>query len=139
MVTTLFVYGTLRSECNHAAYQLITEGFTLLGKARVKGKLYNLGDFPGAVKTKVNSFIEGELYELKEGRKLDQAFVRLDEYEGLPAREGEQQLYVREIAEAIYNHSIIKAWIYWYNQDVSQYLELQSGNYLEYMTYNTEL
>ena len=62
----LFVYGTLRSGFHHPAYAYISDNFTLVGQGKIKGRLYDMGEYPAAVPVAEDSFIIGELYQLKE-------------------------------------------------------------------------
>lgn len=55
----LFVYGTLRSGFQSPAYSYISRYFTLIGEAKVKGRLYDLGDYPAAVPVEEDYFIIG--------------------------------------------------------------------------------
>jgi gamma-glutamylcyclotransferase (GGCT)/AIG2-like uncharacterized protein YtfP len=45
----LFVYGTLRSEARHPMHRVLKRYGEFVGVGRVRGKLYDLGKFPGAV------------------------------------------------------------------------------------------
>ena len=48
-VFSLFVYGSLRSGFHHPAYNYISKYFSLKGEGLVRGKLFDLGDYPVAV------------------------------------------------------------------------------------------
>ena len=69
----VFVYGSLRRGFQSPAYEYISRYFNFFGDARVKGKLFDLGEYPGGVPTQEDSFITGELYIVKE----DGEFIRL--------------------------------------------------------------
>jgi len=45
----LFVYGSLRKGFQSEAYEYISRFFTLVGYAKVKGKLFDMGSYPAAV------------------------------------------------------------------------------------------
>ncbi len=93
---TLFVYGTLRrgSE-NQFARQLAEQG-RFIGVARVPGRLYNLGSYPGAVASdQPDEWIRGEIFSVD-----SVLLAALDEYEGA------------EFERAIV--PTIGCWIYWY-------------------------
>src|ERR1700712_3910756 len=92
----LFVYGSLRSGFNHPAYEYISTHFALVGSARVKGKLYDLGAYPAALPTTDDCFILGELYSLKEEQEFSWAIAQVDDYEGVNPEPGEPALYKRE-------------------------------------------
>ena len=47
----LFVYGSLLSGFKSQAYEYISRFFNLVGKAKVKGKLYDMGDYPAAIRS----------------------------------------------------------------------------------------
>ena len=61
----LFVYGSLRSGFRSAAYEYISRYFDLVGDAKVKGLLFDLGDYPAAKPTDEEKFIVGELYSIR--------------------------------------------------------------------------
>ena len=75
----LFVYGSLRSGFNSDAYQYISRYFTLVDNAKVKGILYDLGDYPAALPTEKDFFITGELYYLKNEEEYNWAMEQLDD------------------------------------------------------------
>lgn len=129
----LFVYGSLRSGFNHPAYAYISNHFELVGSAKVKGKLYDLGSYPAALPTDEEFYILGELYQLKEAMEFSWAIAQIDDYEGVNPEPGEKALYVREMTSVFNNNQETTAWIYWYNNDVSGKPQIASGDVLEYL------
>lgn len=129
----LFVYGSLRSGFQSPAYEYISRYFSLVGNARVRGKLFDLGTYPAGIKTNDNTFIVGELYTIKNENEFAWAIGQLDDYEGVTVEPDEVQEYRREITEVHFNNSITHAWIYWYHGDVSGKTLIQSGDMIEYM------
>jgi len=94
----LFVYGSLMSGFKSPAYEYISRFFNLVGKAKVKGKLYDMGEYPAAIPTNDDGFIQGELYQIKNEAEFSWAIGQLDDYEGVTPEPGEEQLYRRELA-----------------------------------------
>lgn len=129
----LFVYGSLRSGFNHTAYEWISRYFELLGSATVKGKLYDLGEYPAAIPATDENYIYGELYRLKADQDFGWAIAQIDDYEGVHPEPGETALYTRAIAPIQINGQTTDAWIYWYNQDVTGKPVIVSGDVLEYL------
>lgn len=111
----------------------MSENFTLIDKGRVKGKLYDLGNYPAAVPTAEELFITGELYMLKENRDFDWTISQIDDYEGLHVEAGETPLYKRNLTTVYLKNSTLTAWIYWYNKDVQNQPVISSGDVLEYL------
>lgn len=129
----LFVYGTLRSGFHNPAYEYISRYFNFFGIARVKGRLYDLGEYPAAAPTQDDAFITGELYIIKNEREFSWAIGQLDDYEGVVVESGEQRLYRREIADVYINDAIVPAWVYWYNGDLSGKPFISSGDIMDYL------
>ena len=75
-----------------------------LGKASVRGRLFNLGQFTGAMKAPgAPARVLGELYYLPSAAR---ALKRLDRYEG--------SQYEREVANVqLRSTRRARAWIYW--------------------------
>ena len=132
-VFKLFVYGSLRSGFRNPVYEYLTKYFTLIGEAVVKGKLYDLGDYPAATATEEDHFISGELYTINNPQEFSWAIGQLDDYEGLNVEEGEIALYKREQVIAYRKAEPHTAWIYWYNRDITGKPEIESGDVLEYL------
>ena len=132
-VYQLFVYGSLRSGFRSPAYEYISRYFELVGEAKVKGELFDLGSYPAATPTDKNKFIIGELYRIKNENEFAWAMGQLDDYEGVNVAFDETQLYHREIAEVHIDNKITNAWIYWYKGDVNDKPVIDSGDVLQYM------
>ena len=128
----LFVYGSLLSGFKSPAYEYISRFFNLTGKAKVKGRLYDMGEYPAAIPVNEDVFIQGELYQIKNEGEFSWAIGQLDDYEGVTPEPGEEQLYRRELSSIIMDDKIITAWIYWYNGSVAGMPVIASGDMLSY-------
>ncbi|MCW3116990.1 MAG: gamma-glutamylcyclotransferase [Chitinophagaceae bacterium] len=128
----LFVYGSLLSGFKSAAYEYVSRYFTLISPAKIRGKLYDMGEFPAAVPTQEEIFITGELYLIKNESEFSWALGQLDDYEGVTIEPGEVQLYRRELTGVYYDNELTNAWVYWYNGDVSNRPVVESGDILQY-------
>jgi len=129
----LFVYGSLRSGFRNPVYEYLTKYFHLMGEAVVKGRLYDLGEYPAAAATNDEIFISGELYSINNPLEFSWAIGQLDDYEGLNVEEGEKALYKREEVTAYIQGQPHKAWIYWFNGEISGKPEIESGDLLQYL------
>ena len=132
-VYQLFVYGSLRSGFRSTAYEYISRYFDLVGEAKVKGELFDLGSYPAAKPAAENKFIIGELYKIRNENEFGWAMGQLDDYEGVNVAYDETKLYQREIAEVHIDNKITNAWIYWYVGDVKDKPVIDSGDVLQYM------
>jgi gamma-glutamylcyclotransferase (GGCT)/AIG2-like uncharacterized protein YtfP len=129
----VFAYGSLRKGFNSSAYEYISRYFNFYGNATVKGKLFDLGEYPAAIPVQEDAFIKGELYFVKNENEFSWAIAQIDDYEGVLVEPPEQPMYRREIADAFFNNTIVPAWIYWYNGDVSGNPVIVSGDILDYL------
>jgi gamma-glutamylcyclotransferase (GGCT)/AIG2-like uncharacterized protein YtfP len=129
----LFVYGSLRSGFRSPAYEYISNYFDLVGEAKVKGKLFDMGDYPAAIPTEENLFIIGELYLIKREQEFSWAIGQLDDYEGVITEEGDIPLYRREQAAVLINNTTVMAWVYWYNRPVDGKPLIISGDILDFL------
>lgn len=132
-VYQLFVYGSLRSGFRSTAYEYISRFFTFIGEAKVRGILYDLGEYPAAVPSTEDKFIIGELYSITNESEFSWAIGQLDDYEGVTVEDDEEKLYYRDLAEVLINDSTTSAWMYWYNGDVSGRPQIESGDVLKYI------
>ncbi len=129
----LFVYGSLRRGFHSPVYEYISRFFKFIGEAKVRGKLFDMGSYPAGVGTNENSFIIGEMFQVKNEHEFSWAIGQLDDYEGVSVESDEVQLYRREITEVHINNQMTQAWIYWYNGDVSGRPLIASGDLMEYL------
>ena len=132
-VYQLFVYGSLRSGFRSPVYEYISRFFTLVGEAKAKGKLYDLGDYPAAIPVSEDYFILGELYTIKSEQEFSWAMAQLDDYEGVNVEANEERLYQRKITDIFINDLATSAWVYWYIGDVTGKPVIASGDILEYL------
>lgn len=128
----LFVYGSLRSGFLHAVYDYISRYFIFDGMGSVQGKLYDMGEYPGAIPCTDNYFITGELYHIAQKEEFDQAMEQLDDYEGLLVEQGETPLFRREPVNVLFNNTTVIAWMYWYNRTITNEHSIESGDYVAY-------
>ena len=132
-VYQLFVYGSLRSGFKSPAYEYISRYFVLLGEAKVKGELFDMGSYPAAVPTSENKYVTGELYRITHKNEFAWAMGQLDDYEGVTVDFDEVQLYRKELTEVNIDDQITHAWIYWYNGNVNGKQAIASGDMMEYL------
>lgn len=133
VILPLFVYGSLRSGFQHPAYTYISRYFRLLGTAKVKGELYDMGDYPAAIPTTEDHWITGELYAINKDEEFPWAMGQLDDYEGINGEADEPVLYRREKATVYLNEESVESWIYWFNGDVTGRSKIDCGDLLIYM------
>ena len=78
--TRLFVYGTLRRGSKNKFSRLLHAHAQFAGNARISGRLYRLGSYPGAVSSNTpGEWIRGEVYNVEDPQWILSA---LDGYEG---------------------------------------------------------
>ena len=139
-LTRIFVYGSLRSGFQNPAYDYISKYFNLVGKAKVKGRMYDMGSFPAAVPANDDSFIIGELYEHNNKCEFSWAIEQLDAYEGLTPEVGDEELYRRERVTAYFGENeTTEAWIYWFNGSVEHQPIIASGDVLQFIQHKSKL
>lgn len=124
----LFVYGTLRSKVDVPLKTEIARSWELLGESEIKGKLYDMGDYPAAVPagSDDDSVIKGEVYLLHEPEKV---FAVLDRYEGSAYSRKQETVSLPDGTTA-------QAWVYWYIQSVEGKAVIKDKDYIEYLQKN---
>jgi gamma-glutamylcyclotransferase (GGCT)/AIG2-like uncharacterized protein YtfP len=128
----LFVYGSLRRGFQNPMFQYLSKHFEFCGDGKVRGKLFDLGEYPAAISSADDTFIIGELYSAKSEDEFNWSISQLDDYEGVYPEEGEQQLYKRELVTVFSTQGEVTAWIYWYNGNVANKPFIESGDVMEY-------
>ncbi len=123
----LFVYGTLRKGFALHAY-LRKSTVRYLGKGKIHGNLYDLGEFPGALpSSSPEKEIEGEVYELLDAKNQLKELDRIEEFH---SDRPEDSLFVRQLSvvRSEKGHRF-KAWVYFLPRRPSKGRPIQSGDY----------
>src|SRR5437773_10086294 len=111
----VFLYGTLLPELAPANLRPLLARLEPVGRATVPGRLYDLGDYPGAVfDVSAPSSVHGRVFVLA-GRD---ALREFDAYEGYDERDVSGSLYrrVRQLV-TLDDGSKVTCWMYAYNRD----------------------
>ena len=110
----LFVYGTLLPRKAPAEVAGVVKQLRAIGKAYVRGRLYDFGDYPAAViDGRSRQKIEGLLFEVPPNLRI---FTRLDRYEGYDENDPKNSLFVRRKRLVMLNGRRVRSWIYEYNR-----------------------
>jgi gamma-glutamylcyclotransferase (GGCT)/AIG2-like uncharacterized protein YtfP len=121
----LFVYGTLKNKLAPPEIAETVKKLKLVGDGFAYGKLYDLGEFPGAV-LGTDDKIFGSVYELPDDENV---LPELDEYEGFYSQNPKESLYLRKKTKVYLRNKSLTSWIYEYNQDLSNKRQIKSGNF----------
>ena len=115
----LFVYGSLRQGFSAQGLMRHVRA-RYLGKASVRGRLFDLGGFPGAVKAPgASQRVLGELYYLP---RAVRTLKSLDRYEGSG--------YRREVTEVEWQSGRrVRGWIYWLKRVPASRHQIEGGDY----------
>ncbi|HTQ27584.1 MAG TPA: gamma-glutamylcyclotransferase family protein [Puia sp.] len=127
----LFAYGTLRKDYRPYPVIGIEEKLKFIGVAGIKGILFDLGCYPGAVENKNGGTIRGDLFLLKDPVKT---LGTLDDYEGCSGEEDVDDEFIRrEINVRLEDGNTAAAWIYWFNRQTDDKTVITQGDYLLYL------
>lgn len=128
----LFVYGTLRLGFDNRATRLIRADVEPLGTGEVKAFLYDLGEYPGALKDpEGESVLLGDVFLVKRPQKV---FRILDAYEGCVRGSLRESEYLRKKEPVqLTGGGVVEAWIYWYNKPVDPRTRIRQADYLDYL------
>ena len=128
MTHHLFVYGTLSPR--HAPPEIAATVRRLrpVGAASVRGRLYDLGEYPGAVLSKNSrSLIRGEVFELPGDQST---LTSLDNYEGFEPAKPNSSLFVRRTWPVTLDDGTrLRCWVYVYNGNMKRAQPVRSGRY----------
>ena len=121
----VFVYGTLRPALATGESRLLIEGLRPAGPATIRGRLIDLGEYPGLLEG--SGVVHGELLEIETAAQL----AALDAYEGCDLT---CPLYRRAAAIAERpNGSQTPVWVYWYCQAVTAAPPIPDGDYARHL------
>lgn len=109
----LFAYGTLQPGLAPEPMAALVGRLQAVGEGCVRGRLYDLGEYPGAVLEESGAEIRGTVYRLPEG---DSLLPALDAYEGFEPDCFEGSLFIR-IKHDVYlaDNGSLRCWMYVYN------------------------
>ncbi|HKP70733.1 MAG TPA: gamma-glutamylcyclotransferase family protein [Pyrinomonadaceae bacterium] len=124
----IFIYGTLAPDIAPTEIAPAVSKLKFIGRGYVYGKLYDLGEYPGAkLSRRVRSKVRGRVYRLPTNK---QVIKSLDAYEEFRPDNPEKSLYLRKRAPVtLDNGKTLETWIYEYNGDVSFSPVVRGGDY----------
>ncbi len=130
----LFVYGTLLSDIPSSMSKFLRRRADLVGKATTKGRLLDLGGYPGFISG--GDRVTGELYRIQPDR-AEETWEMLDAYESVTG--SSQDEYVRESVEAqVSGGGTFTATTYSYIGPTKGKTIIPNGNYPPYYRNNPE-
>ena len=119
----LFVYGTLLPDTATAPISSVVNRLRRAGPATVRGRLYDMGGFPGMI-ADGDQNVSGELLIIC----ATSAWLRLDLYEGYDRANPERSFFRRERCVAtLPDGQQMPAWVYLYNRDLEDTPPIKSG------------
>jgi gamma-glutamylcyclotransferase (GGCT)/AIG2-like uncharacterized protein YtfP len=125
--TFLFVYGSLLNEDNEFAIYL-KDNSTFYSTGKVKGRLYDIGEYPGAILSSVGKeYIYGSIRKINSPEKVLRV---IDEYEGYGGEQAWPNEFIRLSTAIETEAGIINCWIYVYNLPVNGLKHIKGGRYI---------
>jgi gamma-glutamylcyclotransferase (GGCT)/AIG2-like uncharacterized protein YtfP len=126
----LFVYGTLLQSQNPFG-KYLKENSRFLQFGKLKGRLYNIGQYPGArFEPEGNSFVLGSILSLN---NYTETLRLMDEYEGFGIDQPQPNEYIRELIDIETETGLMKCWVYLYNLPVEKLHQIVGGDYLDFI------
>ena len=113
MPDPLFIYGTLHPDRAPRAIAAVARRLTSIGRATIRARLYNLGEYPGIVLDPAAAPIlaNSSLYP------MTQTLAALDAYEDFRPHDPANSLFLREKAVVTLDDgSDQSCWVYVYNR-----------------------
>lgn len=128
----LFSYGTLLPELAPEEIASTVRRFRPVGRGRVRGWLYDLGGYPGAILSDAGRAIEGQVFQLPDDPEV---LKRLDEYEEFDPGNPEGSLFVRkECSVDLDQAKKVPCWVYEYNRHPGSAASLLNGDFAKSRT-----
>ncbi|MGC1373546.1 MAG: gamma-glutamylcyclotransferase family protein [Candidatus Sulfotelmatobacter sp.] len=127
MRSYLFSYRTLMPGFAPAEISATVQRLRAVGRGRVRGWLYDLGDYPGAVRNDQGPIIEGQGFELPDDPDV---LDRLDSYEEFDPAHPESSLFVRRNCSVVLEDGRkLTCWAYSYNRHPGSATSLINGDF----------
>ncbi len=125
----LFLYGTLLPGKAPEEIAPIIKRFRRLGPGHVRGRLYDFGEFPGAVlDPSSRTIVHGELVVLPSDGRILEALDRYEEFD--PADSNGSLFIPKKVKVWMVNGSSREGWIYVYNRHPGTAKLVRGGDYL---------
>ena len=131
----LFAYGTLQPKKAPPEMREAVKALKPVAKGSVRGELYDLGQYPGAVfQNGTNGRVIGTVLRLPRRKDLNDHILRvLDDYEGVDPDNPKRGLFVRrEMPVRTRNGRRLKCWVYEFNGDPGEGKLIPSGQFSRY-------
>jgi gamma-glutamylcyclotransferase (GGCT)/AIG2-like uncharacterized protein YtfP len=124
----VFLYGTLLPQFVPEAMREVVARLHFHGDGSLRGVLYDLGDYPGAVfDTTTDMRVDGTVFELPQDPQVLEA---LDRYEGYDPTPHAANLFVRKLQRVdLMTGDTIECWVYEYNGNPNGALVIARGRY----------
>lgn len=124
----IFVYGTLLDAENKYGLYL-RDNSKFFSSARVMGKLFNIGQYPGVVLyPDGDDSVHGVLLQMDDPETV---LDLIDIYEGFGNDQPQPNEFIRVLADAETESGIQVCWVYIYNLSLINIPQITSGNYHE--------
>lgn len=123
----LFIYGTLLNHNNDFAVYL-KDNSHFFANGKVRGKLYDIGDYPGAVLDEGDEYIYGVILQIDNPEVV---FLEIDDYEGYGDEQPEPNEFIRILAEVETASEMVACYVYVYNLPVDGLQKIEGGRYLK--------
>ena len=124
----LFVYGTLQPRLAPREIADAVAKLTHIGGATVRGLLYDLGEFPGAILDPASELtISGTVFKLPDDPRI---LAHFDRYEEFDPDSLETSQFIRVSATVtLESGGKLQCWVYVYNRDLASAAVLKSGRF----------
>jgi len=127
----IFFYGTLMAGFDRRRRAGIDDKLAYVGRAHIRGQLYDLGLYPVAVPAPEGQ-VWGEVYRTDAPAEV---LLALDDIEGYRADDPDKSLYARQRTPVVLpNGHSDEAWVYFYNAPIGRAPLIPSGDYLAHVT-----
>lgn len=130
MAEHLFVYGTLRKGYDLRLMDKVSHLIRYVGQGKVNADMYDIGRYPGAVRSTSGPEVIGDVFELSDPERVLRA---LDRYEGIGADKRASEFVRRKSRVRLRSGKTITAWVYWYNHEPAGKIRIKHKNYLNYL------
>lgn len=126
----LFVYGMLRRGRGRNINCILNQRGIFIGNGIFRGRLYDIGYYPGAVhSSRASDLVRGDVYLLPDPEMVLEI---LDMFEGCVLDGSSRGEFCREKAAVfLENGERVQAWVYIYNRATEGLRVVQSGDYFK--------